>query len=81
MNLKKHIKILLKFLKNKGKVKLMELSEKEIDLCLQCAKLGIKVEDVFGMIDEILKLCEPMKQLFEENIEYMKNRKSERIEK
>lgn len=59
----------------------MELTEQEIDLCLQCAKMGIKVEDVFGIIDELLKLCEPIKQLFEENIEFLKKKKQERIEK
>lgn len=59
----------------------MELSEEEIDLCLQCAKKGIKVEDVYAIIDELWKLCEPIKQLFEENIEFLKKKKQEGIEK
>ena len=58
----------------------MELTQEEIDFCLQCAKMGIKVEDVYGAIDEIMKLCEPIKKLFQENIEYMQKMKKERIE-
>ena len=58
----------------------MELSKAEIDFCLQCAKLGIKVENVHGLFQEIVKLCEPIKKLFEENVEYMKKMKAERIE-
>ena len=58
----------------------MGLTQEEIDLCLQCAKMGIKVEDVYAIIDELLQLCEPIKELFEENVEFLKNKKKERIE-